>query len=116
MEIERYLSGWRARAQAAAVRARDAEALARRAADECVRLLAAQGATGVWLIGSLARGTFEPGSDLDLMVAGLGQEQLRRAEAELSARLSISVDLVCAEQLDAGWRAYHERHGERRHG
>lgn len=116
MEIERYLSGWRARAQEAAQRTRDAEALARRAADECVQHLAAQGATGVWLIGSLARRSFEAGSDLDLMVAGLSQEQVRRAETELSARLSISVDLVRAEQLDAGWRAYHERRGERRHG
>lgn len=116
MEIERYLSGWRARAQEAARRTRDAEALARRAADECVQHLAAQGATGIWLIGSLARGSFEVGSDLDFMVAGLSQEQVRRAQAELSGRLSISVDIIRAEQLDAGWRTYHEHHGERRHG
>lgn len=116
MEPSAYLEGWRERAR------RDAEAFARAcdharaAVPKVASLLARQGARRVWLIGSLPRGTFRPGSDLDFMVEGLDEETAWRAASRAAGEVGLAVDVVRAESLPSGWRDYHMKHGEFVHG
>jgi len=66
-----------------------------RLAQECARLLGERfGATKVYLFGSLAKGLFWKGSDIDLAVEGMSLAQYLRALAELRVMDGIHLDLV----------------------
>lgn len=116
MEMRQYLDGWRERELE---EQESVEAATRRALDAVplvVELLRKQGARRVWLIGSLPRGTFEPGSDVDFMVEGLDDGQAWRATAEARERTGLEVDVLRAEVLDEPWRRHHQRYGRLLHG
>jgi uncharacterized protein len=102
VDFEPYLTAWRQRftrqVETTALEARRATALAERLA----RVLAERyGATRVVLVGSLARGEFAQGSDIDLAVAGVPSEAFFQAGAELE-RLAdgFEVDLVPLESAN----------------
>jgi predicted nucleotidyltransferase len=94
-----YLLEWRRRGERE--RARDGEA-AQRAWSVARRLahllVADHGATRVVLVGSLARGGFKRGSDIDLAVAGLRPDIFFAVSAELERNAEgFAVDLVPLE-------------------
>lgn len=96
---ETYIQAWRER------QARDAQAAAqwRRARMDEVeraarRLLSELGVSSVRLIGSLARGTARPGSDIDLWIEGLPENEWLTAVAVARAEIAhAEVDLIRAE-------------------
>ncbi|MBI2893701.1 MAG: nucleotidyltransferase domain-containing protein [Deltaproteobacteria bacterium] len=105
----------RAARDEAAVRTREQQA--RDALPRLVRLLVERyGARRVVLVGSLARGTFDARSDVDLVVEGLSLEDLLRARAEAEDLAGLPVDLLRRERLSDGWRRHHDRYGEVLHG
>jgi len=116
MELENYLEGWRRREQQDAERVEDASRRAWAAGRVAGELLRERGARRIWLIGSLARGTFEPRSDVDFMVEGLEERQAWRTAVEACDRTGVEIDIIRAEALDEEWRRYHERHGRKLHG
>ena len=64
------------------------------------------GARRVVLVGSLARGDFRLGSDIDLVVEGLPEDALFRAGADLEALAGdIEVDLVPLEAATSAFVA-----------
>jgi len=63
----------------------------------------------VLLIGSLPRGTFRPGSDIDLAVEGLSAGQCEAAERSAREAAGLPVDVRRLESMDPGWRAHHLR-------
>jgi predicted nucleotidyltransferase len=69
------------------------------------------GATRVWLIGSLALGTFGVGSDVDLMTEGLQRDRLADAEDTLRDIVGMHMDLLRIEDLTPQWRGYHLKWG-----
>ena len=74
---------------------------------------ASYGAGNVRIIGSVARGTEQAGSDVDLLLdlpAGLGLFALGRLRSDLEELLHAPVDLVPADGLKAGVRADIESH------
>jgi predicted nucleotidyltransferase len=58
-----------------------------------------------WLIGSLARGDFGVGSDVDVVVEGLAPERFASFWAVLCERLETEVDLLRLEELPPSFRA-----------
>lgn len=101
-EFEPYIRAWRERwteqRQADAEAARSARVLAERLAR---RLRAEFGARRVVLLGSLARGEFRIGSDIDLAAEGIPSGDLFRAGACLEAAAGgLHVDLVPIESAD----------------
>lgn len=103
-DFEPYLSGWRERFAKrrldGAAAALKAEGVARRLAQ---RVVDRYGASRVVLVGSLARGDFAEGSDIDLAVEGLPPDVFFAAGADLEAAAEgFLVDLVpieCATPL-----------------
>ena len=90
-DFESYIAGWRDR--------RERERRARVLVDR-------YGARRVVLVGSLARGDFGLGSDIDLAAEGLPAESFFAAGAELEALAGgIGVDLVPIESATAAFRA-----------
>jgi predicted nucleotidyltransferase len=116
MDVSRYLEGWRLRARHDEEARLAAERRAREAVPEAVRVLRRLGATRIWLIGSLPRGTFQPSSDLDFLASGMTEESAWRAASEAARVTGLWVDVVRGEALTPEWRAYHEKYGERLHG
>lgn len=105
----------RAARDEAAVRTRVGQA--RDALPELVRLLVERyGARRVVLVGSLARGTFDARSDIDLVVEGLSLDDVLRARDEVEDVAGLPVDLLRRETLSDGWRRHHDRFGEVLHG
>ncbi|HEY3233164.1 MAG TPA: nucleotidyltransferase domain-containing protein [Polyangiaceae bacterium] len=106
-EHARYLESWRDRW------ARQAEADARArehafgVAERLARLLVdGYGVRRVVLTGSLARGDFAAGSDIDLAVLGLNDADFFRAGAELEREAEgLQVDLV---PIESATGVYHE--------
>ena len=92
-----------ARVRAAAVDERRLEwlAQARAQAQACARALASElGATRVVLFGSVARGDGAPGSDLDLLVAGIPADRWFVAVARAIELVTCAeVDLVPADKV-----------------
>lgn len=90
-----YVEGWRRRG--AAVAGETDRQLAERAWEEArraARLLVDEfGVTRVVVFGSLARGRFREGSDIDLAVEGLPASHFIRADARLAWELSLPLDL-----------------------
>ncbi len=116
MELSRYLEEWRERARREAEASARALEYAHAAVPTVAALLARQGATRVWLIGSLPRGTFQPGSDLDFMVEGMDETATWRAASHAADEVGLGVDVIRAESLATQWREYHTKHGVRVHG
>jgi predicted nucleotidyltransferase len=107
-----YLAHWRERARQEAWQVDEAVARARTAVPEAVAALLAAGARRVWLIGSLARGSFGTRSDLDFMTEGLGEREAWKAAGNAADRCGLGVDVLRAEDMDERWRRYHEEFGE----
>lgn len=64
-------------------------------AQKCARLLGDRfGVRRVYLFGSLAKGLFLDGSDIDLAVEGMNLEQYLKALAELQVMDGIHLDIV----------------------
>jgi predicted nucleotidyltransferase len=105
-EFEAYFAGWRRREADARAEDRAAQAVARTRADELARVLVERyGARRVLLVGSLARGEFRRGSDIDLAVEGIADGLFFAAGAELEALAGgIHVDLVPLESATAAYR------------
>jgi len=76
---------------------------ARRVAESLAQVLAERyGATRVLLVGSLARGDFGSGSDIDLAAEGVPPESFFAAGAELERRAQgFKVDLVPLEAANS---------------
>lgn len=113
MEFETYWQAWRTRL---ARQRRDEEekagralALARRLAQLLVERYSA---TRVVLVGSLARGDFRSGSDIDLAVEGVAPAAFFAAGAELERVAGwVGVDLVPLETASVFFREEAERDG-----
>jgi predicted nucleotidyltransferase len=111
--LDDYVRGFRERAEQERQRVKDAREAARAAAVRAVdAVVTTLHPRRVLLIGSLPRGTFRPGSDLDLAVEGIPADQVVDAEAVASAAAGLRVDVLRLEGMDPGWRAHHERFGE----
>jgi uncharacterized protein len=114
-ELAPFVEAWRRRwareARENAERAARARALAGELAEALRREFGVQ---VVWLIGSLARGDFGPGSDIDLVVEGLPPEKLFSAMARVQ-RLAgdFEVDLAPRGELREPARRALEREGVR---
>ena len=113
MDLRDYVQAWRARWRLEDEALAGARARAREALPLVVEALRRRGARQIWLIGSLADGTFRPQSDLDVMVAGLDEQSAWQAAGEAADRTGFAVDVVRAESLPEPWRRHHERFGER---
>lgn len=106
VDLDDYRDGWRERweteARLDAVRAREARALLPRLV---AALVERWGATRVVLVGSLLRGDFHRGSDLDLVAWGIPADQWLYALADLD-RLGgdFEVDLVPFESATSSMR------------
>jgi len=106
LPLEPYVVYWRQRQAEGRARslrlARQARAEARSVAAMLRRDF---GATRIWLFGSLARGRFLPGSDIDLAVAGLPAAAFFLAVAQASHLSEFPIDLKPLEDLDPHFRA-----------
>ncbi len=100
---------WREERRADEEGAARALAIARRLASV---LYERYGATRVILLGSLARGEFRSGSDIDLAAEGIASSEFFRAGAELErAAEGLRVDLVPIESATPAFVAVLEREG-----
>jgi len=113
VQFESYLQARRARLarqrQDDEVAASGAMVLSRQLAQ---LLVDRYGATRVLLLGSLARGEFGRGSDIDLAVEGVPPEVFFAAGAELEREArGVAVDLVPLESASAFFRAEVARDG-----
>lgn len=111
MDLTPYLESWRARQADERARLEAETARAHEAARRIGVLLHGAGATRVWLIGSLARGTFHFSSDLDFLAEGLAPGPLTALTARAVALAGRGVDVLRAEELDEDWLAHHRRFG-----
>lgn len=94
-----------ARRRAAEDAHRRRAAALRRALDEVLAEAASDGAIRrAWLIGSLARGAFGAGSDVDVVVEGLAADRIGTLWGQLSERLGAHVDLLRLEDLPIDFR------------
>jgi uncharacterized protein len=112
-EFDSYLRGWRRRWEE---RRRADEAAARQAlriAGTLAGILRERyGARRVVLVGSLARGEFVAGSDIDLAAEGIPAERFFRAGADLEAAAGgLHVDLIPIESANAAFLADLSRDG-----
>lgn len=103
-EFESYVQGWRERWRQQQRADAEAADRARQIADRLARRLHDEyGARRVVLVGSLARGQFGVGSDIDLAAEGMPDEVFFRAGADLEAAAGgLRVDLIpidCANPL-----------------
>jgi uncharacterized protein len=86
---------------------------ARKTAEGLARLLRERyGARRVVLMGSLARGEFGAGSDIDLAAEGVPEGEFFRAGADLEAAAGgLHVDLVPIESANLAFLAHIDREG-----
>jgi predicted nucleotidyltransferase len=104
-EMQGYVDGFRARCALAEGRRRELEAGALAAVERWVeRLQRVPGVRRIILYGSLAKGTFREGSDVDLAVEGLAAVDHFRLWAELERDESFRLDLHRWEELSEGLR------------
>lgn len=112
-EFEPYIRAWRERWR----RQRKADAEAARAARQTAERLAQHlrdvyGARRVVLAGSLARGEFRAGSDIDLAAEGIPDDKFFRAGADLErAAGGLHVDLVPLDSANPEYLADLARDG-----
>jgi predicted nucleotidyltransferase len=108
-----YVDAWRRRWAEQAEESRRSAAHAKEVAELLGRVLKERyGVRRVLLVGSLARGDFRLGSDIDLAVEGLADADLFSAGAELERRAELfEVDLVPLEGAHPAFRLAAEREG-----
>lgn len=108
-----YIRGWRQRWKDQRVVDEEAAGDARRIADRLARLLRERySPQRIILVGSLARGEFGVGSDIDFAVEGIPDDQFFRAGADLDAAASgLHVDLVPIESADPAFLSNMAREG-----
>jgi len=98
-DVEAYAEAWKRRLAEEEARGRElaarAEETGRRVASTLVERY---GAAEVWLFGSLARGRFRPGSDIDLAARRLPAREYFRILSEINADQEFDLDLI---DLDA---------------
>jgi predicted nucleotidyltransferase len=112
-EMRTYIEGFKARAALKEARRKEIEERARRALTRCVeKLRAIPEVRRVILYGSLAKGTFQPGSDVDLAVEGLPPEAHFRVWAELEREADLNIDLERWEELGEGLRKVIQGYGQ----
>ncbi len=112
--FEPYLEGLQTRERqvqfASAQAALRARSVAQRLAEA---LVSRYGATKVHLTGSLARGQFEIGSDIDLAAQGLSPDVFFAAGADIQAEAEgFAVDLVPIESATPAYLAELAREGQ----
>jgi len=107
-EFEPYLRAWRERWREQRRADEEAARRARQLAERLARQLRERyGARRVVLVGSLARGEFCVGSDIDLAAEGIPVGSFFRAGADLEAAAEgIHVDLVPIESANAAFLAH----------
>jgi len=98
-DVEAYAAAWKRRLAQEEARGRELAARAEKVArNAAATLVQRYGATEVWLFGSLARGRFRPGSDIDLAARGLPAREYFRILSEINADQEFDLDLI---DLDA---------------
>jgi len=109
-----YLDAWRKRWAGEARADAEARARAQVAAKQIARLLREKyGARRIVLIGSLARGDFRVGSDIDLVVEGLDSKVFYKAGADAERTAAgHDVDLVPLESASPALLDQMAREGE----
>ncbi|MFZ5471510.1 MAG: nucleotidyltransferase family protein [Myxococcota bacterium] len=112
MDVSPYIDGWRQRARLEEQARELAVRMAREAVPRAIAVFRRHGAKRIWLIGSLPRGTFRPGSDLDFMVEGLDEDIAWSVASKAADSTGLGVDVIRFESLDDAWRTYHQRYGE----
>jgi predicted nucleotidyltransferase len=112
-EFEPYVRAWRKRFEEQRRADADAAGGARQVAQRLARRLHEKyGAVRVVLVGSLARGEFRVGSDIDLAAEGIPDDVFFRAGADLEAEAGgLHVDLVPLESANAAFGADVAREG-----
>jgi uncharacterized protein len=81
---------------------------------KAVEVLKSFGATEVYLFGSVAKGTYNSDSDIDLAVSGLPPEKYYHAVGEIMSILRHPVDLIDLDHKNE-FTEYLSKHGELRH-
>jgi predicted nucleotidyltransferase len=81
---------------------------------KATEVLKSFGATEVYLFGSVAKGTYKPGSDIDFAVSGLPPEKYYHAVGEIMSILRHPVDLIDLDHKNE-FTEYLSKHGELRH-
>lgn len=106
VDFEPYLAGFRARHERERAALQDARERALGIAGKLAGVLVSRyGARRVLLVGSLARGDFGRGSDIDLVAEGLPDEVFFKAGADIEALAEgLSVDLVPLESATPAYR------------
>ena len=106
MEIkQKHLDYWRRRQAQQQAQSQQMARQARAAVEEIVRVLISEfGAQQIILFGSLVRGGFAPGSDIDLAVAGIRKRDYFAALAAANRLTPLWVDLKPLEDLDPHFR------------
>jgi len=112
-EFEPYLRAWRERWQRQRVADAEAAGEARKIAERLAEQLRTDyGVRKVVLAGSLARGDFRVGSDIDLAAEGIPDDRFFRAGAELERVAGgLRVDLVPLESANPAYLADLARDG-----
>jgi len=113
---EEYIRAFRERDAAETAALTRARQLAEEAAGRAAAAVLRHRPGRLLLIGSLQRGTWRPGSDIDLAVEGLTAAQTEQAEVEASRAAGMDVDVRRLESMDPEWRAHHLRFGVSLHG
>lgn len=112
VDVAAYAAAWRRRLAQEEEACRMLAARAEEAAHRAVRALVEQhGASEVWLFGSLARGCFRPGSDVDLAARGLPPQKWFRILAEINAGQEFDFDLIDLEACPQWLAEAVRRHG-----
>lgn len=112
-EMRGYVAGLRARMAAQQARRHEAAEQARASvAHLAERLRAIPEIKQIILYGSLAKGTFREGSDIDLAVEGLPMERHFRVWNELEEETRFELDLQRWEEFTDGFRRVIEKHGQ----
>lgn len=112
-EMRGYIEGFKARAALKEVRRKELEARARESVAGWVeQLRAIPQVRRIILYGSLAKGSFQPGSDVDIAVEGLPPEAHFRIWAELERDSEFNVDLERWEELGDGLRRVIQSYGQ----
>ena len=100
-----YLANWRRRMAAQQAQLTRLAEQARNDASQIAAMLRSRfGVTRVILFGSLRRGNFVSGSDIDLAVAGLARRDFFAAVAEANALAHTWVDIKPLEDLEPHFR------------
>jgi len=103
--MDKYVDYWRRRG---AEQKRHSQRLAKQARSDLERIVTALvgefGASRIILFGSLVRGRFAPGSDMDLAVEGIPPGDFFAALALVNRLASLRVDLKPLEDLEPHFR------------